>query len=73
MGTRLLIRVCRVVGLLKTVRTNGVTDDGGLNPLSGITMIQGETMEETLKIAKACPHVDIGGTIEIAKAMDMKM
>ncbi|PCI46253.1 MAG: hypothetical protein COB49_08775 [Alphaproteobacteria bacterium] len=57
----------------KTVSADGVTDDGGPNPLSGITILQAETMEEVLEMAKACPHIDIGGTIEVAEAMDMKM
>ena len=30
-------------------------------------------MEVALEMAKACPHVDIGGTIEVAQAMDMEM
>lgn len=61
------------VGPSKTVHADGVTDDGGPNPLSGITIIQGETVEDVLEMAKTCPHVDIGGTIEVAEAMDMKM
>jgi len=61
------------VGPSKTVSADGVTDDGGANPLSGITILQAETMEEVLEMAKSCPHVDIGGTIEVAQAMDMEM
>ena len=61
------------VGPSKTVSANGVTDDGGSNPLSGITILQAETMEEVLAMAKSCPHVDMGGTIEVAQAMDMDM
>ncbi len=57
----------------KTVSAGGVADDGGANPLSGITIIQAETMEEALEMAKSCPHVNIGGTIEVAQAMDMQM
>lgn len=61
------------IGMSKTVSAEGVTDDGGSNPLSGIKIIQAETMEAALKIAKTCPHLDIGGTIEIAEAMNMEM
>ena len=61
------------VRMSKTVSAKGVTDDGGANPISGIKIIQAETLEAALKIAKACPHIDIGGTIEIAEAMNMEM
>ena len=61
------------VGPSKTVSANGITDDGGSNPLSGITVLQADTIEAACEMAKACPHVDIGGTIEVAQAMDMEM
>ena len=60
-------------GQSKTVSADGVTDDGGSNPLSGISIVQAETMDEVLAMAKACPHIAIGGTIEVAQAMDMEM
>lgn len=61
------------VGESKTVSANGVPDDGGSNPLSGITIVQADTIEAALGMAKACPHVSAGGTIEVAQALDMEM
>lgn len=61
------------VGMSKTVGPDGVTDDGGPNPLSGITIVQAETIEGALDMARACPHVAIGGTIEVAPILDMEM
>ncbi len=61
------------VGPSKTVSADGVTEGGGSNPLSGITILQADTIEAACEMAKACPHVDIGGTIEVAQAMDMEM
>ncbi len=58
-------------GMSKTVSTDGVADDGGPNPLSGITILQAETIEDVLEMAKKCPHISIGGTIEVAKIMQM--
>jgi hypothetical protein len=60
-------------GPSKTVSADGVTDGGGANPLSGITIVQADTLEAALKMAKASPHLNIGGTIEVAEAMSMKM
>jgi hypothetical protein len=59
------------LGPSKTVSTSGVADDGGANPLSGITVLQADSLESVLEMAKRCPHVDIGGTIEIAQVMQM--
>lgn len=61
------------VGASKTVSQDGVTDDGGSNPLSGITVVQADTIEQALEMAKACPHVSMGGTIEVAPTIDMEM
>ncbi len=58
-------------GMSKTVNAQGVADDGGPNPLSGIAIIEVEKIEDALEIAKDCPHCDIGGTIEVAQIMEM--
>lgn len=57
----------------KTVSQDGVIDDGGANPLSGITIVQASSFDAAVAMAKKCPHVDIGGTIEVAQAMQMEM
>ena len=61
------------LGMSKTVSSDGVANDGGANPISGIKTIQAETMDAAIEIARACPHIDIGGTIEVAEAMNMEM
>ncbi|MEE9432704.1 MAG: hypothetical protein V3V15_00510 [Sphingorhabdus sp.] len=61
------------VGKSKTVSTDGVTDDGGSNPLSGFTILQADDMDGALEMVIGSPHVNVGGTIEIAPAMDMPM
>jgi len=61
------------VGPSKTLSSAGVTNDGGSNPLSGITIIQADTMDQALDMAKTCPHLDLGGTLEVAEGMNMEM
>lgn len=64
------------VGPSMTVQTGGsVAEGGGANPISGITIVQADTMEEALAMAKTCPHITSGGsgTIEVAEALDMEM
>ncbi len=62
------------VGMSKTILTDGtVADNGGSNPLMGFTVIQADTIEAAIELAKPCPHVTCGGSIEVAEAMDMEM
>ena len=56
-----------------TVSKDSVTDGGGANPLSGITIIQAETMDDAIGMVKNCPHLSGTGTIEVAQAMEMEM
>lgn len=59
------------LGMSKTVSADGVSDGGGSNPLSGFSIIKADTMDAVLEIAKTCPFVDMGGTIEVAEMMKM--
>ena len=59
-------------GPSKTVSADGVADDGGANPLAGYSVVEVDSMEAALAIAKECPHLD-HGTIEVAELMDMEM
>ena len=61
------------VGKSMTVGPNGVTEGGGPNPLSGYTLVAANDMEAALEMAKLCPHIAIGGTIEVAPALEMPM
>ena len=59
-------------GQSKTVSAQGVSDDGGPNPINGISTLEAQTIQEAIEMVKKCPHLDIEGTIEVAPIM-MKM
>lgn len=61
------------VGPSKTITANGVEDNGGANPASGMTVLQAASIDEAIALAKDCPHLSGTGTIEIAEAMDLEM
>ena len=61
------------VGPAKVVGQQGVREASPDNPLSGVTILQAETMEAAIEMARACPHIDAGGTIAVAEAMNMEM
>ena len=60
-------------GASKTLSPEGVTDGGGVNPLSGITIIQADSIDDAIDMAKSNPHLSGTGTIEIAEALELDM
>ena len=59
------------LGKSKTVSSGGVSDGGGSNPLIGFSIVKADSMDAALEMAKACPTLEIGGTIEVAEVMEM--
>ncbi len=58
----------------KTVSAGGnVADDGGANPISGYSLVNAADIDAAVAIAKACPILDGGGTVEVAEAIEMDM
>jgi len=49
----------------KTISSSGVSDSVGSNPLTGYSIVNAESMDAALEMAKGCPHLDIG-TFEVA-------
>jgi len=60
------------LGKSKTVSSNGVSDDGRSNRLTGFSIVKADSMDAALKMAKGCPHLE-HGTVDVAEAMEMKM
>ena len=60
------------LGKSKTVSSAGASDDGGSNPISGFSVVNADSMDAALEMAKECPTLEIGGTIEVAEMLEMK-
>ncbi len=60
------------LGKSRIVSSDGVSDDGGSNPLNGFSIVKADSMDAALEMAKGCPFLGIGGTIEVAEVMEMK-
>ena len=54
-----------------TVNSNGTVTTGGTTTMSGYTIIEADSMEAALSIAKACPFLDIGGSLEVSELVEM--
>lgn len=61
------------LGPAKTLRENGVSDDGRSDPLTGFSIVRADSMEAAaMAIAQDCPFLKLG-TIRVSEVMDMKM
>ena len=60
------------LGKSKMVSSGGVSDDGGPNALTGYSIVKADSMDAALEMAKGCPFLDFGGTLEVAEVMEMK-
>jgi hypothetical protein len=54
-----------------TVNSDGTVTAGSTTSMSGFTIIEADSMEAALLIAKACPFLDIGGSLEVSELMQM--
>lgn len=58
------------LGMSKTVSSEGVVDNGGSNPLCGYSVVQANSLDAAVDMAKSCPHIEFG-TMEVAEMMEM--
>jgi hypothetical protein len=54
-----------------TVNSDGTVTTGSTTSMSGYTIIEAESMESALSIAKSCPFLNIGGLLEVSELMKM--
>lgn len=54
-----------------TVDSDGKIQQGGASAMSGFSIIRAESMQAALSIAKECPFLEIGGSLEVSELMEM--
>ena len=54
-----------------TVSSDGTVTSGGTTTMSGYTIIKADSMETALEIARGCPFLDIGGSLEVSELIQM--
>jgi hypothetical protein len=55
----------------KTVSPDGTVTPGGATNMSGCTIVETDSMEAALSMARACPFLDIGGSLEVSEHVEM--
>ena len=58
-------------GPSKTVSAGGVSDGGGANPVSGYTLVNADDIDQAVNMAKGCPIIAAGGSVEVAEAVEI--
>ena len=56
-----------------TVGPDGSIREGGSCAMSGFTIIKAESIEAALSIAKDCPFLEIGGSLEVSELMQVSL
>ncbi len=54
-----------------TINPDGTVTSGSTTSMSGYTIIEADSMESALKMAKTCPFLDIGGSLEVSELIQM--
>lgn len=54
-----------------TVSSGGTVTACSTTTISGYTVVEAESIEDALIMAKACPFLDIGGSLEVSELIQM--
>lgn len=55
----------------RTVASDGSVSDGGTTTMSGYTVINADSMEGALAMAKKCPFLELSGSLEVSELRQM--
>jgi hypothetical protein len=60
------------IGRARTFSAGGqISDGGGANPVSGWSIVAADSLDHAVRLAKECPVLQGGASIEVAEAMDI--
>ena len=54
-----------------TINPNGSVTTGSSSAMSGYTIIKAESIDAAVKVAKNCPFLEIGGSLEVSELVKM--
>lgn len=53
------------------VNPDGTVTEGTTTTMSGFTIVEANSMEAVLEMAKTCPFLEIGGSLEVSELVQM--
>lgn len=57
----------------RTINPDGIVTDGSNSLMSGYTIIEAGSIDEALALAKACPFLEINGSLEVSELIQMSV
>ena len=57
------------LGLPRRITLDGISDESGSNRLTGFSIVQADSIDIVIDMAKACPHLEIG-TVEVSEVIE---
>lgn len=54
-----------------TLAADGSIRSGGTTGMSGYTIVEADSMEAALAMGKACPFLEVGGSLEVSELLKM--
>jgi len=55
-----------------TINPDGSVDEGSKMSMSGFTIIEADSLDDVILMAKECPFLDVGGSLEVSELMRMR-
>ncbi|NOX24234.1 MAG: hypothetical protein GXP36_14245 [Actinobacteria bacterium] len=60
-------------GEARTIKGDSVSPGGGVHPLSGYSVISADSIDTAVTLAKGCPVLADGGTVNVYEAVAIEM
>ena len=57
----------------RTVDCDGTVSEGGASSMSGYTIVEAESIDKAVDMARTCPFLEIGGRLEVSERVDMPL
>lgn len=54
-----------------TISPDGTIKEESVTTMSGYTIVEVDTLDAAIAIAKACPFLEVGGSLEVSELIDM--
>ena len=54
-----------------TVNPDGTVVEGGKSSMSGYTIVAADSLDDAIAIARDCPFLDVGGSLEVSELTQM--
>ena len=57
----------------RTVASDGSVSDGGATTMSGFTVVEADSIDAAVDIARDCPFLEMNGSLEVSELLQMRM